>query len=76
MYRKVNSVVVNVSFQDSLHGSDHYSSQSTQDCSTHAFTLFSYSRRFSLNSCAAIELAGELGFGSLSCGENASNNFQ
>ena len=38
---------------------------SHQLCSTHALTRFSYSRRFSLNSCAAIELAGELGFGSL-----------
>lgn len=35
-------------------------------CSTHAFTRFSYSRRFSLYSWAAIELAGELGLGSLS----------
>lgn len=35
-------------------------------CSTQAFTRFSYSRRFSLYSWAAIELAGELGFGSLS----------
>jgi len=34
-------------------------------CSTHAFTRFSYSRRFSLYSCAAIALAGEFGFGSL-----------
>lgn len=35
-------------------------------CSTQAFTRFSYSRRFSLYSWAAIELAGEFGFGSLS----------
>lgn len=34
-------------------------------CSTQAFTLFSYSRRFSLYNWAAIELAGEFGFGSL-----------
>ena len=39
--------------------------QSIQDCSTHAFTRFSYSRRFSLYSWAAIELAGLLGLGSL-----------
>ena len=41
-------------------------SASCQDSSTHAFTLRSYSRRFSLNSCAAIEFAGEFGLGSLS----------
>ena len=42
-----------------LHQSSHH------DCSTQAFTRFSYSLRFSLNNCAAIEFAGEFGFGSL-----------
>lgn len=40
--------------------------QSTKLCSTQAFTLFSYSLLLSLYNWAAIELAGELGFGSLS----------
>ena len=39
---------------------------SHHDCSTQAFTRFSYSLRFSLNNWAAMELAGEFGFGSLS----------
>ena len=39
---------------------------SHQLCSTQALTRFSYSRRFSLKSWAAIEFAGEFGLGSLS----------
>ena len=49
-----------------FHWCKKYSFQSShQDCSTQAFTRFSYSRLFSLKSCAAIELAGEFGLGSL-----------
>jgi len=42
------------------------SSSCCHDSSTHVFTRLLYSLRFSLNSCAASELAGELGFGSQS----------